>query len=291
MRWLVLVALTGCGRFGFDSHASPSDPDPDSSTDSDIHDGPLGAWSAPVPFPGGINTDAGNENDVALTANGLELYITREDGIYHALRTSTAVDFGAPTKDLQLSMTGLEDDATPSNSGLEMFFARNMNVFRATRAHPTGAWDVGSVVEELSTADDDAPSWISPDGLRIYLQSQRAGTGMRDLYVATRPSIGAAWTTPVEIAELDSDANDVNPTLSADELTLVFDSDRGNAINQRDLYIATRAAIGHPWSAPIRIDELSTGSAELDAFLAPDGRTLMFTSDRGGSNDIWVSSR
>jgi hypothetical protein len=43
-------------------------------------------------------------------------------------------------------------------------------------------------VPELSSPFSESPSWISPDGCTIYLQSDRpGGLGAQDIYVAVRP--------------------------------------------------------------------------------------------------------
>jgi len=40
------------------------------------------------------------------------------------------------------------------------------------------------LVENVNSAGDDGPSWLSPDGCRMYISSDRAGTN--DVFVAQR---------------------------------------------------------------------------------------------------------
>lgn len=77
------------------------------------------------------------------------------------------------------------------------------------------------------------------------------------------------------IAELSEvDANDGDPTWTADRTLVVFTSDRGGGI---DLWTATRASADLPWSAPTRIVELSNAATEYSPELSPDGLVLWFS--------------
>jgi len=57
----------------------------------------------------------------------------------------------------------------------------------ATRPTVTSAWGALSPITELNTAGEDSDPSITADGLELYFSSDgRAGTGMDDIYVATR---------------------------------------------------------------------------------------------------------
>ncbi len=58
------------------------------------------------------------------------------------------------------------------------------NVFVATRPTIAAAFGAPVFVPNVNAAGDDGPSFISPDGCRIYLSSDRLGNN--DIFVATR---------------------------------------------------------------------------------------------------------
>jgi hypothetical protein len=91
-----------------------------------------------------------------------------------------------------------------------------------------GTWGPATPITELNSGASDTRTSISHDGLEIYLQSGRAGgLGGDDLWVATRDTVDAPWSTPGNLgAPVNTSANDVRPHLSADRETLFFASDR-----------------------------------------------------------------
>jgi hypothetical protein len=99
------------------------------------------------------------------------------------------------------------------------------------------------------------------------------------------PEALGPWGPPKPIIYAPTGSDD-DPTLTGDRLELVFN--RAN-----DLYVMTRVSLTAPWSAPARIDELSTASLESTPEISLDGLTLYFSSNRAGSSgvDIWVSTR
>lgn len=54
----------------------------------------------------------------------------------------------------------------------------------ATRATPGGTFGPATLVPNVNTSADDGPSWISPDGCRLYISGNVRGNN--DIYVATR---------------------------------------------------------------------------------------------------------
>jgi Tol biopolymer transport system component len=69
-------------------------------------------------------------------------------------------------------------DAVPSSTQTNIWSAERM---------PSGSFGSPAPVPELNSASKDYPKWISPDGCRLYLQSDRPGVGKLDIYVAERP--------------------------------------------------------------------------------------------------------
>ena len=106
-----------------------------------------------------------------------------------------------------------------------------------------GSWGPATPITELNSSASDTRTSISHDGLEIYLQSGRAGgLGGDDLWVATRDTVDAPWSSPVNVgAPVNTSANDVRPYLSADRETLFFASDRPGGSGGTDLWMTTRS--------------------------------------------------
>ena len=70
-----------------------------------------------------------------------------------------------------------------------MAFARDGDIFLASRSAPTDGFGPAAAVDGLAVMGvNEAPTWISPDGCHLYVQSDApGGMGGIDLYMAARP--------------------------------------------------------------------------------------------------------
>jgi hypothetical protein len=89
----------------------------------------------------------------------------------------------------ELDSAADEGMPTLSSDELVIYFARRnpttYDTFRATRTDAGAMFGSVVAVTELNMANvDDAPTWLSPDGCRLYLESSRSGNF--DIYVAER---------------------------------------------------------------------------------------------------------
>lgn len=106
------------------------------------------------------------------------------------------------------------------------------------------------------------------------------------------PALGP-FGQPMPISMINSTVDDDDPTLTGDQLELIFDSNRG-AGAFGDLYVSRRATVDAPWSGPTVILELMTADDEDAPNLSLDGLTLTFASARAtgaGSDDLYITSR
>jgi len=102
---------------------------------------------------------------------------------------------------------------------------------------------------------------------------------------------GAPFGAPVPIAELwDPAAIDDDPSVSADEREIFWNSDRGGA---GDIWRAARATAAEPFGAPALVGELSFPLGETTPELLPGGLALSFAADlgAGGGLDLQLVSR
>jgi hypothetical protein len=120
----------------------------------------------------------------------------------------------------------------------------NRNLFLSNQ-QADGTWGPATLIPELNVAGvtQNRPT-IRQDGLEIFFYSNRpAGLGGNDLWTATRATIDAPWSTPVDLGSpVNSSGSDQHPYLSIDGRTIVFASDRTGGFGGADLYTITRAA-------------------------------------------------
>lgn len=142
-----------------------------------------------------------------------------------------------------------------------------------------------------ATSDEDDPT-LTGDLLEIYFDSDRPGpgTGLGDIWMATRASVADPFGTPVLVTALASPADDTTPEVSLDGLTMYFASDRMSTGN-RDIYMTTRASRADAWGAPVRVSELSTAETDDSAEPLPDGLHLVMGRGTNMVLDLMVATR
>lgn len=109
-------------------------------------------------------------------------------------------------------------------------------------------------------------------------------------------SDGPEWSDPVNLGPVvNSAANDNNPTLTADELTMYFASNRPDGHGDVDIWVTTRASRSSPWKTPVNLGPpINTEFIDGAPGLSPDGHLLFIHSNRPGTmggNDIWMAHR
>src|SRR6185503_2016603 len=96
---------------------------------------------------------------------------------------------------------------------------------------------------------------------------------------------------PVHVPELASVDNEGGPTVSDDQLSIVFDSDR-SGVTPLDLWGASRTDPTMPFGTPTMLVPPSVaGQFDDNPELSPDGLRVYFSSDRTGPPRVLVASR
>lgn len=158
--------------------------------------------------------------------------------------------------------------------------------------------NLGAVVN--SSATDECPR-LSADGRNLLFASYRRPPGFvwrfsMDLWMCARQRPGQPWSAPVQLPnQFNSPASEGGPFVSADQLAVLFESNRSEGQGGYDIYILTRRTMQAPWAAPVNLGPLvNSSSDDREPFLSLDGRTLLFSSSRGdghGGYDIWMCTR
>ena len=132
---------------------------------------------------------AGVEDQAYLV--GSEMYfMSGRSGIpelYHAARSGPA-SYGVAVELTELSSGAGENDPVLSPDALRIYWqskrSNGGDVYTATRTSTAEPFGSITEVAELTTSSVDAPSFLSTDGCRLYMSSDRAG--MPQIYMTSR---------------------------------------------------------------------------------------------------------
>src|SRR2546426_1068202 len=124
-------------------------------------------------------------------------------------------------------------------------------------------------------------------------ESDRSITGNLIAFSTSRFS---EWSEPENLGStINTTFNEQGPTLSNDELSLYFGSDRPGGIGGFDIWVSQRACKDCPWEAPLDLGPaVNTASDETGPGLSVDGHLLFFRSTRPGGaglGDVFLSKR
>jgi WD40 repeat protein len=140
---------------------------------------------------------------------------------------------------------------------------------------------------ELNTPALDGCPILSPDGLSLYLASDRpGGLGKLDIWVARRASRSAPFGAPVNLgAPVNSPEDDFCPSPMAGNCFL-FVSTRAGGCGSADIYL-TRPVGEHGWWQPLHLGcHVNSPGQEASPYLLThkeSGRALLyFSSNRPG---------
>jgi serine/threonine protein kinase/Tol biopolymer transport system component len=153
-----------------------------------------------------------------------------------------------------------------------------------------------SVIPAFNAVTD----WIncfSFDGLEMHISSTRpAGCGDADLWVLRRDAIDDDWGPLENLGPVVNGSNgDAYSSISADGLTLYFNSDRAGGYGKFDIWVTTRPTRNDHWGPPVNAGpKVNTADTEACPWISADGLELYFQSYRPGgygASDIYVTKR
>lgn len=129
---------------------------------------------------------------------------------------------------------------------------------------------------------------LSVDGSQLYIFKNDI-TGS-NLYVSNYD--GSNWSEPVKLPEpINSRYDETHATVSADNNTLYFTSNREGGLGGLDIYRIRKLPNGE-WAKPENMRELNTQYDEETPMLHPNGKTIYFSSEGHnsmGKFDIFYS--
>ncbi len=273
-----------------------------------------------------IFSEAGVEHLIDLSSDGFEAkpdishdlktlhYASSQEGgfgsldLWFATRSAQGEPFGAPTNVTELN--SVERDHTPTtNAALTyMVFSSSRDgglgtddAYETSRPDANSPWSAPVNLTVLNSDKRDMGFTITPDGLCLYMSSNR-GTpggpkeGSFDLYMSTRTSVDESWGRPEPVLSINTPFDEKFPSVTADNLTLYFASTRpGSELNEsaepsEDVWVAMRPDVDSPWTVIEPVFEFNTGFNEYLMSIADDHSEMFFVSDRPsslGSYDLY----
>ncbi len=165
-----------------------------------------------------------------------------------------------------------------------------------------GKWSEPVLIEEgevINTGANEGVGTMNQQANRFYFtrcaESSEDGSGFKGCQIYVSKRTGKTFGEP-EHLDLGGDSTDVNghPTLSEDELMIIFSSDRKGGKGGKDLWYATRESKTGEFGRPVNLGmAINSEADELFPFLKNDS-TLYFASDGHpglGGLDIFVATK
>jgi bla regulator protein BlaR1 len=201
-----------------------------------------------------------------------------------------------------------------SHDSLELYFCSNRpggyggyDIWVSTRPTIDDEWgEPVNLGPNINSQYDCMGPSISADGLTLYFSDFDygahipGGSGSTDIWMVTRETKDAEWSTPVNLGQLINWwGGDNCPNISTDGLSLYFGSSGSrfdpDAPGWYDLWVATRATTEENWDSPEYLGSTVNSSLiDLAPCLSNNGLVLFFCSNRIGGYgdfDIWMTSR
>jgi len=284
------------------------------------------AWSEPVNLGPTINTSPYNDQQAALSKDGLTLFFasTRperpDDGVFDQnmwVSRRACADDSCPwgtAVSLGPTVNSSVNDFSPALSRDEhwLFFASGRQqgaagsgdiwVSYRQDVHDDLGWEapvnLGAGVN--TSGFEGGPAYFENDeggGAQLYFNHNPAPVNAGgDIYVSTQAADGS-WGDAVPVTELNSAASEQRPSISHDGRTIYFFSNRPGSSSD-DIWVATRADVTSPWTAPTNLDApINTAADERHPFIYSHGGTEWLYFARNVATppavdlDLFVSKR
>jgi hypothetical protein len=241
----------------------------------------------------------------SITGNGLTVVIESrrngiDDRIYSATRSTLTSPFSTPSDAdfLNIRRDLNADTGSPviSADGLTLFFQHGeggspARTYVSTRLNTSSPFGQGTFVSEIQAFTSTRPSWLSPDGLRLYFHGMNAlAYGQWDLAMAERPNVLSPFNTPSTsfFANINTSLyTEAEAVLTPNELQVYFTSNGPGGLGATDIWSAIRPDRFSPFGTPFNLTDIN--SSEVDRNPVIFGNTLFFSSTRstpgGGYNE------
>ena len=150
---------------------------------------------------------------------------------------------------------------------------------------PTGWSQPENLGRNINTESWESSPSLSPDKRALFFSSNRpGGYGGKDLYVSYRLPNGKWGPAKNMGASINTAGDELAPFIHADNATLYFTSDGLPGYGNSDIFLC-RKGINNEWSVPENLGyPINTIENEGSLFVAADGKTAFYSSDRSDSH-------
>jgi outer membrane protein OmpA-like peptidoglycan-associated protein len=251
----------------------------------------------PVEF----NSEA-DDFSAALTQNGRVLYFTSDREEYkqqRIMRTERNSGGWASASELYGMLNSSRQSGAPAltSDGQYMVFSASLHtqggvgrtdLYSARRVN--GVWsDITNLGTRINSDSWDSQPTISGDGTILIFASDRpGGSGGTDLYICRRSGGSGDWSAPEPLRAFNTPADEMSPSLAADNTTFYFSSNRPGGQGGYDIY-ASRLPGSAQAAASIQSAPLPINSAADEYFytaLANSDNAYMSRTTQKGDLDI-----
>jgi Tol biopolymer transport system component len=211
----------------------------------------------------------------------------------HSIRFQAAVP-------LSINTTAYERDPFLTPDERTLYFSSDRagsmsyDVWVATRNAITDAFSNPMRATEVDSSGGESKLSITQNGLTAVVGSDRTGSlGGIDVWESTRVSTNGPFPpmSRTRVMNIETSANDHDPTISADGLRIYLAPDGG----YQHIVVAARATTTDNFGSPTTIGELDSGTGDGDPSPSPDERVILFTSNRYvtglGTSNIFYATR
>lgn len=147
----------------------------------------------------------------------------------------------------------------------------------------------------VNTDAHDACTSISPDGKQIFIYKNDLNDNLSrggDVFVSK--VVNNKWKTPESLGKpINTSYWEGGACISPDGKTLYFISERKGGFGRADIWVVQRINKSE-WGKPVNLGkDINTEYDEVGVFLAPDGKTLFFSSNGPnsmGSYDVFKTT-
>jgi OOP family OmpA-OmpF porin len=219
--------------------------------------------------------------------------------------------FAAPKLHAQMSFQKLpptvnlptESELAPviSVDGKTLFFARArvaldssnvVDIWRSTLG-ADGEFTKAEVVGgRLGSRYGIAVTSVSPDNNTLYLMGKFEEETPPDerIFVSHRTQNDWSIPEPIRIKNLNARGYYTDYSFGPNQKTLIMSIDRDSALGDRDLYVSFFDESKNNWGTPLWLGaQINSRWGEMTPYLAADGKTLYFSSNRpGGLGEVDV---
>lgn len=134
---------------------------------------------------------------------------------------------------------------------------------------------------------------LSQDGLRLYYVEARVYQSKYQnlICMASRKTVQDKWSLSRIHSELHSIERDSSPSLTADELTIMWMESDPDVTTETAVYMATRSSINSPFGNIRKIEELTALQA-LDPYMSSSGLSVYFALlNAQAYYELWKGTR